>query len=86
MGFLWEVGPVWVYLFWILIFVLQMLVAEMHRRWTWTAFALWTVGGVLAIPYVIIKIFIKPAASSSFNERTGIMSAPSYVEVASVSE
>ena len=54
MGFLWEVGPVWVYLFWILIFVLQMLVAEMHRRWTWTAFALWTVGGVLAIPYVII--------------------------------
>ena len=31
-----------------------MLVAEMHRRWTWTAFALWTVGGVLAIPYVII--------------------------------
>ena len=34
---------------------------------------------------VIIKISIKPAASSSFNERTGIMGAPSYVEVASVS-
>ena len=57
MGFLWEVGSIWVYLFWILIFVLQMLVAEMHRRWTWTAFALWTIGGVLLIPYVIIHGF-----------------------------
>lgn len=40
MGFLWEVGPVQVYLFWILIFALQMFIAEMNRRWVWTAFAL----------------------------------------------
>ncbi len=53
MGFLWEVGPVQVYLFWILIFALQMFIAEMNRRWVWTAFALWTVGGILVMPYVI---------------------------------
>lgn len=54
MGFLWEVGSGWVYFFWFVVFALQMLVAEINRRWVWTAFAMWTVGGVLVTPYVIV--------------------------------
>ncbi|MBM7824433.1 hypothetical protein JOD55_000260 [Arcanobacterium pluranimalium] len=53
MGFLWEVGSSWVYLCWIAVFLLQILVAEINRRWVWTAFALWTAGGILVTPYVI---------------------------------
>lgn len=54
MGFMWEVGSGWVYLCWIVVFGLQMLIAEINRRWVWTAFAIWTLGGVLITPYVII--------------------------------
>ncbi|MDY5585040.1 MAG: DUF5692 family protein [Arcanobacterium sp.] len=54
MGFLWEVGPIWVYLFWVIVLVLQIGIAEINRRWVWTAFALWTIGGVLVTPYVIV--------------------------------
>lgn len=53
MGFLWEVGSVWVYLLWFVVLVLQMAIAEINRRWLWTVFAFWTVGASLLIPYVI---------------------------------
>ncbi len=51
--FLWEIGSPIVYVTWIVVFIAQVAIAEIHRRWNWTIFALWTVGGVLAIPWAI---------------------------------
>ncbi|MDP9833564.1 MULTISPECIES: DUF5692 family protein [Actinomycetaceae] len=52
--FLWEVGPLRVWIIWIVVFVAQIAIAEINRRWNWTIFALWTVGGVLMMPYAAI--------------------------------
>ncbi|KGF08546.1 membrane protein, partial [Actinomyces sp. S6-Spd3] len=52
--FLWEVGPLRVWVIWIVVFVAQIAIAEINRRWNWTIFALWTVGGVLMMPYAAI--------------------------------
>lgn len=49
--FLWEVGPARVYLIWLIVFVAQIAVAEVNRRWNWTIFAFWTVGGIALMPY-----------------------------------
>ncbi len=52
--FLWELGTPNVYLIWLLVFAAQVVIAEINRRWNWTIFALWTVGGVLLMPYAAI--------------------------------
>ncbi|WP_067780026.1 DUF5692 family protein [Actinomyces vulturis] len=52
--FLWEIGTPTVYMIWLLVFGLQILIAEINRRWNWTIFALWTVGGILMMPYAAI--------------------------------
>lgn len=52
--FLWELGTPKVYLLWVAILVAQILVAEIHRRWNWTVFAVWTVGGIALMPYAWI--------------------------------
>ncbi|MDO5671559.1 MAG: DUF5692 family protein [Actinomycetaceae bacterium] len=49
--FLWEIGTPVVYGIWLLVFVLQVAVAEINRRWNWTIFVFWTVGGLLLMPY-----------------------------------
>lgn len=49
--FLWEFGTPFVYLMWLVVFVAQVAIAEINRRWNWTIFALWTVGGILFMPY-----------------------------------
>lgn len=49
----WEIGPLHVYLIWVLVLTLQIAIAEINRRWNWTIFALWTVGGIALIPYAI---------------------------------
>ena len=48
--FLWELGTPKVYLIWLLVLLAQILVAEINRRWNWTIFAVWTVGGILLMP------------------------------------
>lgn len=48
---MWEIGSPRVYLIWIAVFIIQIVIAEVNRRWNWTIFALWTVGGVLLMPY-----------------------------------
>lgn len=50
---LWEIGTPRVYLFWIVVLLAQIVIAEINRRWNWTIFVLWTVGGVAVMPYVI---------------------------------
>ena len=52
--FLWELGTPKVYLIWLLVLLAQILVAEINRRWNWTIFAVWTVGGILLMPYAWI--------------------------------
>lgn len=52
--FLWEVGPVRVYVIWLIVFFAQILIAEINRRWNWTIFSLWTVGGIAMMPYAAI--------------------------------
>lgn len=52
--FLWETGTPLVYIAWILVFVAQVAIAEINRRWNWTIFAIWTVGGIIALPYAAI--------------------------------
>lgn len=51
---LWEAGTPIVYLIWLGVFVAQIAVAEINRRWNWTIFAFWTVGGVALMPYAIM--------------------------------
>ena len=51
--FLWEIGSPRVYLIWLFVFLTQMAIAEINRRWTWTIFLIWTVGGLAMIPYAI---------------------------------
>ena len=50
---LWEIGTPKVYIFWLIVFAAQILIAEINRRWNWTIFALWTIGGIAITPYVI---------------------------------
>ena len=52
--FLWELGTPKVYLIWVLVLAAQILVAEINRRWNWTIFAVWTVGGIALMPYAWI--------------------------------
>lgn len=52
--FLWELGTPKVYLIWLLVLAAQILVAEINRRWNWTIFAVWTVGGIALMPYAWI--------------------------------
>lgn len=52
--FLWEVGSPKVYLIWVTVLVAQILVAEVNRRWNWTIFVVWTVGGIALMPYAWI--------------------------------
>ncbi|MDO5033899.1 MAG: DUF5692 family protein [Actinomycetaceae bacterium] len=52
--FLWEVGPLRVWVIWIVVFFAQIAIAEINRRWNWTIFALWTVGGIIMMPYAAI--------------------------------
>ncbi|MGL5406808.1 MAG: DUF5692 family protein [Propionibacteriaceae bacterium] len=52
--FLWEAGTPKVYLIWLLVFVAQIVVAEINRRWNWTVFILWTLGGIALMPYAAI--------------------------------
>ncbi|MBV7295006.1 hypothetical protein KRX51_03620 [Corynebacterium sp. TAE3-ERU12] len=49
--FLWEIGTPIVYVVWLIVFAAQIAISEINRRWTWTVFALWTVGGILLMPY-----------------------------------
>lgn len=56
--FLWEIGPVRVWWIWLVVFLAQILIAEINRRWNWTIFALWTVGGLAITPYAIF--YAKP--------------------------
>lgn len=49
--FLWEIGTPSVYLFWMLVFVLQVAVAEVNRRWNWTILVFWTILGFALMPY-----------------------------------
>lgn len=49
--FLWELGTPTVYLCWILVFIAQVVVAEINRRWNWTIFVIWTIGGIAMMPY-----------------------------------
>lgn len=51
--FLWEIGTPAVYLFWVIVLIAQIAIAEINRRWNWTIFALWTIGGIAVMPYVI---------------------------------
>lgn len=51
--FLWEIGTPTVYLCWILVFIAQIVVAEINRRWNWTIFVIWTIGGIAMMPYAI---------------------------------
>ena len=52
--FLWELGTPKVYLIWLLVLAAQIVVAEINRRWNWTIFAVWTVGGIALMPYAWI--------------------------------
>lgn len=52
--FLWEIGPARVYIIWIVVFIAQIAIAEINRRWNWTIFALWTVCGIAMMPYAAI--------------------------------
>lgn len=52
--FLWEIGTPKVYLIWVVVFAAQIIIAEINRRWNWTIFALWTIGGLAAMPYAAI--------------------------------
>ena len=52
--FLWELGTPKVYLIWLLVLAAQIIVAEINRRWNWTIFAVWTVGGIALMPYAWI--------------------------------
>ena len=52
--FLWELGTPRVYLIWIVVFAAQIAIAEINRRWNWTIFALWTLGGIAMMPYAAI--------------------------------
>ena len=52
--FLWELGTPKVYLIWLLVLAAQIAVAEINRRWNWTIFAVWTVGGIALMPYAWI--------------------------------
>lgn len=49
--FLWETGTPLVYGVWLLVFAAQVIVAEVNRRWNWTIFAFWTIGGIALMPY-----------------------------------
>ncbi|SDU80712.1 hypothetical protein SAMN04489737_1286 [Arcanobacterium phocae] len=49
---LWELGTPRLWIMLIVVFIAQVAVAEINRRWLWTCFAMWMVGGVLLIPYV----------------------------------
>ncbi|MFC5280657.1 DUF5692 family protein [Arcanobacterium canis] len=51
--FLWEIGTPAVYAFWVVVLIAQIAIAEINRRWNWTIFALWTIGGIAVMPYVI---------------------------------
>ena len=53
-GFLWEIGPTRVYLIWIVVFLAQIVVAEINRRWNWTIFVFWTGIGIALMPYAWI--------------------------------
>ncbi|MDO5721123.1 MAG: DUF5692 family protein [Actinomycetaceae bacterium] len=48
---LWEIGTPKLYLIWIVVFLAQVAVAEINRRWLWTVFAIWMVGGIALMPY-----------------------------------
>ena len=52
--FLWELGTPKVYAIWLVVFLAQIAIAEINRRWNWTIFALWTIGGLAAMPYAAI--------------------------------
>ena len=52
--FLWELGTPKVHLIWLLVLAAQIAVAEINRRWNWTIFAVWTVGGIALMPYAWI--------------------------------
>lgn len=52
--FLWEIGTPTVYLLWIVVFLAQVIVAEINRRWNWTIFAMWTIGGIALMPYAAL--------------------------------
>lgn len=52
--FLWEIGTPTVYLLWIIVFLAQVIVAEINRRWNWTVFAMWTIGGIALMPYAAL--------------------------------
>lgn len=34
-------------------FVAQILIAEINRRWNWTIFVVWTIGGIAILPYAM---------------------------------
>lgn len=52
--FLWEIGTPRVYAIWLVVLLAQIAIAEINRRWNWTIFALWTVGGIALMPYAAI--------------------------------
>lgn len=44
--FLWEIGTPIVYVTWFVVFAAQIAISEINRRWNWTIFVLWTIGGI----------------------------------------
>ena len=52
--FLWEIGTPKVYAIWLVVLAAQIIVAEINRRWNWTIFAVWTIGGIALMPYAWI--------------------------------
>lgn len=49
--FFWEIGNPTVFLLWIVVLLAQIAVAEINRRWNWTVFVVWTIGGIAMMPY-----------------------------------
>lgn len=52
--FLWEIGTPLVYITWVVVFVAQVAISEINRRWNWTIFFLWTFGGLALMPYAAL--------------------------------
>lgn len=52
--FLWEIGTPIVYFLWTIVFLAQIAISEINRRWTWTIFAIWTAGGMALMPYAAV--------------------------------
>lgn len=52
--FLWEIGTPIVYVTWFVVFAAQIAISEINRRWNWTIFVLWTIGGIVLMPYAAL--------------------------------